>query len=314
MQKAAQPMIIKDHLLELLSLNIKSIDRRLSSTVSVVHHSTDNKSQENITMAIPARKQAAAQPARRPVQKPVDDFDDFDTAPDTGAENDGFDDLDGFDEAPATPARKTGKSAPPPADEFDEFEGAEGEASEDPTTDDFEGFEEGAEPQQQDDDEFGETEQEPEPEPEPVLHPKLKNGDYVLPKGSKAWYVTGDDDGGWKRDRQAVDTTTKNLKLVYNKSQHNYPVNGVEDKNGKTYVVLGYNKEWLVVTTAESLIDPTTRKAPKILQPKEAAPVAKVQAAAKAAPASALTKAQTLAVRKLRAAYAEFEAAFADIA
>ena len=284
--------------------------------------------------AAPAR--AAAAPARRAAAAPVDDefadFEDFDEpapapkargkakpAPvedDEFADFEGDGDVDGegeipaddefadFDEPAPTPkARGKAKPAPVEDDEFADFdgEGEDGEASDDPDADDFE----------------PEADAEEAVEEEVVeLSPKLRNGDYVLPKGAKAWWVDGDDDG-WKRAGVVEDLAARKVKVTYNKKLHNYAVAKCEDKPGKTFVVLTF-KSGYIVTTAEQLIDLKTNKPAKILAaaPVEEAPAPKARGTRAAAPveevdeAPELSKAQTIAVRKFDAAVAELKAAF----
>lgn len=265
-------------------------------------------------MAQPTRPAArpAAKPAARPAKAaPVDDFEfdnDFDATEEETPADDAGNDFDDFEEPAPVPTRK-GKAAPAPVDYEDDFGGIDGEASDDPDADDFAEVDPDTDPAEFD------PETDPEPaEEEPVLElsPKLKNGVYILPKGAKAWYVVGDEDGSWKRDKTPVDTT-KATKLTYSKKDHNYAVSGTEDKNGKTFVVLGLGKDYLAVTTAEQLLD-ETKKPAKILLPKVAEPVVKAapaKASAKAAPiASGLTREQKIAVKNFDIAVADFKAAF----
>jgi hypothetical protein len=314
---AQQQNISNDRLLGLLSVSIQSIDYRLSTEVDVVHHKSDN-SQEKSQMAQPTRPAArpAAKPAARPAKAaPVDDFefgDEFDAtedeAPAEDVDGDGFDD---FEEPAPAPTRKGARAAAAPVDDdFDGLDGIEGEASDDPDADDFaEGDAEGEGDFDADAEELEPVEEEPVVE----LSPKLKNAVYILPKGAKAWYVVGDEDGSWKRDKTPVDTT-RAVKLTYSKKDHNYAVSGVEDKSGKTWVVLGLGKDYLVVTSGEQLLD-EAKKPAKILQPKVAEPVAKAapaKASAKAAApvASGLTRDQKIAVKNFDNAVADLKAAF----
>ena len=335
-------------LLSLISSTIKSIDSRLSSVSDVVHHSQDNKKETPMPKPTPAPARRAAAPAARaaaPARKaaPVDDdfgdFGDFDEEPAAPARgsrkaqaapaDDDFGDFDNdgaadgsdlddgstdgdfgdFDEEPAAPARGSRKAQAAPADDdFGDFdaEGVDGEATDDEGAADFEeaGDAEG---------DFGDS-AEPEAEEPAPLQPKLRNGEYILPKGSKAWYIGDDGEGGWKRDRTVVDTT-RALKVTFLKKEHNYAF-GQEDSKGKTWVALGLGKSYIICTTAEQLLDAKTKKPAKILAAapvEDAAPAParsgrKAQAAEEAAPA--LSREQVIAVKKFDAAVAEFKAAF----
>jgi hypothetical protein len=338
-----------NQLLSLISSTIKSIDGRLSSANDVVHHNQDNTKETNNmakTAPAPTRRaapapaarpaaRAAAAPARRAAAPADDDFGDFDSfeddapapaptrgsrkpAPveedfgdfDEGGDTEGVDadgDFGDFEEEAPAPARGRGKAAAAPADDdFGDFEGVDGEATDDEGADDF------SDAEQDPDGEFVEGDEPAEEEPV-VLQPKLRNGEYILPKGSKAWYITDDGDGGWKRDRQVVDTA-RALKVVFTKKDHNYPF-GLEDTNGKTWVALGYGKSYIICTTAEQLLDAKTKKPAKILAaaPVEEAP-APARGSRRAAPAEeaapALSREQVIAVKKFDAAVAELKAAF----
>lgn len=341
-------------LLSLISSTIKSIDSRLSSVSDVVHHSQDNKKETHMPKPTPAPARraaapaAAARPAARaaaPARKaaaPADDFDDFEgfdeepaaparggarkaqSAPadddfgdfdaDGGADGSDLDDGAGdagdfgdFDEEPAAPARGSRKAAAPADDDFGDFDadGVDGEATDDEGAADFEEAGEG-------EGDFADNEPEAE-EPAP-LQPKLRNGEYILPKGSKAWYIGDDGEGGWKRDRTVVDTT-RALKVTFLKKEHNYAF-GQEDSKGKTWVALGLGKSYIICTTAEQLLDAKTKKPAKILAaaPVEEAAPAPTRGSRKAAPvedaAPAMPREQVIAVKKFDAAVAELKAAF----
>lgn len=242
---------------------------------------------------IPARRPAAA-PARPTRQAPTEpEFSDDDPFADFTA-GDASDDL-GLDQLP------------------------EGEASDSPIDDDFATGDAG--------DEFATDDpaQDPDfPEDEPaeepvVLSPKLKNGEYIVTKGTVAYQIGEGDADDWVRTRTKLDTT-KNIKASYDKKAHNYPVTGVEDKPGKTFVVVEVKGAYYVLT-AESLLDSVTKKPAKILQPKVAEPAPKAKTAKSARQpepepeleAGEYTEDQINVINNLRQAFADFEAVFADV-
>lgn len=244
--------------------------------------------------ARPAARAAKAAPA------PVDDFEGF-----------GSEGFEGFeDEAPSAEAEG-----------FEGFEDAE-EGVQAPGGDEFDGF--GDEPQADEGGDFDGFEDEPQAEAEPevpALAPKLADGNYRLPKGTPAFYVDSNDDGEWIKSIKVEDNAAKDIKVSYEGAVHGVSaVTGLEDKPGKTFVVLGY-KEFFIVTIAEKLL--TLKGQPvEILaeEPVEEAPVevaaprgrgkAKAEAAA---PAPALSAAQTKALKALKSALAAVEAAFGEI-
>jgi hypothetical protein len=263
-----------------------------------------------------AQTRPTARPAAKPAAKPADDFDFGD---DTGFE--------GFEES-------TGEADP----EFGEFDTAEG-------GDDFDGFgpdEDGvAAPSGEDDgfefeegategdDGFGDAdgfadETEPEAEPEAELPaPKLADGNYVIPKGTPTFYVAGDDDGNWTKSVKVDEVASANIKVKFDSSIHNNSVVGLEDKPGKTFVVLGFKKDYFVVTIAEKLLDAKGKPA-QILSAEEpepevvAAPAKPAKAEKKAEKKAAAAEptyspAQIKSVRMLRATLAAIEEAFPGI-
>ena len=248
----------------------------------------------------PADPPARGAGRRAPAPAVEDDFGDLDG----GADAEGFEDFEEPAAPPARGARGAGRAAPAPAveDDFGDFDadGVDGEASDDPDAADFV-------------DGDGEGE---EPIDEVPAEPKLRNGEYILVKGAKSWYVEGDDEG-WKRSRTPVDTA-RNLNVSFSKKEHNYPVAGIEDKPGKaTFVVLAYKRDYLIIARAEDLLDAKTKKPAKILAaaPVEEAPApaARGRRAAAVEPeevAPAMSREQVIAVRKFDAAVAELKAAF----
>jgi hypothetical protein len=292
-----QSQIKSDKLLTLCSTTIKNIERRLSSTVDAVHQQVKDMSQEQY-MPQPTQNRRPVTPARPTRQAPSEpDFDD--------------------------------------QDPFSEFSGdldlgnlPEGEASDDPTDSDFatDGESDAELDEFGDPIDAGEQAQDPDfdetPAEEPVvLSPKLKNGEYIIVKGTVAYQIGEGDADDWVRTRTKLDTT-KNVKASYDKKNHNYPVTGVEDKPGKTFVVVEVKGAYYVLT-AESLLDSTTKKAAKILQPKAAEPAPKAKMASKAAAKTTTrqpelaegtyTEDQINAINDLRVAFANFEDAFADV-
>ena len=320
-----------DPLMAFLSSTIQGIDRRLSSAVDVVHHNKDDKSQERYMPQIPtpARRPvaAAAAPVRRAAPPPPDDDLDFREADLAGGTEDEFAD---FDAPPPPPARGTRRAAPPPPeDDLDlgEFDGPEGTSSDDPNDADFaEGGVE-ADP----DAEFDPNELDPEadsafapePEPEPVvekLHPKLKDGTYIIPKGVKAWQVGNDRDGNYIRTKVLLDNDARAVKATYTKKDHNYPVVNVEDKPGKaTFVVLAAKDSFYVVAL-ESLLNedktPAQQLKPRVAKtaPVAAAPARRGRPAAEpVAAAPTLSKAQVKAVQGAIAALNALADAFPEV-
>lgn len=91
----------------------------------------------------------------------------------------------------------------------------------------------------------------------------VKNGEYILPKGTEIYAVLVDDSGRWVKGD--LETVGRQRTVTVDSENNSIPVAKVKDKKGATHIVVEH-KDGLYVTTIESMLT-VAGKAVKIAAP-----------------------------------------------